>query len=334
MQTGKCFLFIIPLTSILVSIICYFWVFPRLPQLLRHRDVLIAVFNIVFLSSQFMDILQNTLMFAGHGYFIFGLLQMSSPCSMHPENALLVKGFEFQYDEDHGYYYYIRNYESATIVFMHGNGKPACCWLYKDIMKLFLSIDVNIVVIEYRGYGRRCNKCAHFARLEDIRTDLVAQWTHVSSLVDPSGLILTGVSLGGGFAWSAIDRLSPPPVQLILINTFADLGLFVNHFVAYAISPFVAPLIPCFVSPSILKYRLENFQKDWNGKVLCVHTADDNLFPSYHLKIFREHFSSYGSTSANDFEEFICLKGGHNEGYICYDGWLSRLAISKISFKS
>jgi pimeloyl-ACP methyl ester carboxylesterase len=264
-------------------------------------------------------------MFAGHGYFLFGLIRISSECSVHPENTLIVRGMEFEYNKEFGYYMCIMDPKGATVVFLHGNGRPACCWLYKDILKLILSIKgINIALVEYRGYGRLNRKRSSLSQLENIRTDIASQWSHISTRVNTSRLLLAGVSLGGGFAWSTVDRLSPPPAQLVLINTFANLGIFAEKLVAHLLTPTITPLLPCIVSSVILNYRIENFQSSWRGKVLCVQTQDDFMFPLSHLEIFRGHFLA---SRGYEFKEFICLSGGHNEGFTNYDGWLADLII-------
>lgn len=279
----------------------------------------IAYILLVFVSI--LDVIQNAMMFATHGLYIYGIIPTSSPCKSRGclGNTIECGKHNFYYNENFRYFVSIVDKDLPTIVFLHGNGEPACCWCSPNgVLGCFTQKKVNIVLVEYPGYGRRHKEMASYAFLESTREDIAKQWADISTRVNGNRMILAGASLGGGFAWSVVDRLNPQPSQLVLMNTFADLRLLIQRIFGEYIT-----LLSYVVSSNIMQYNVKKLQRSYKGKVLVIATQDDELFPLDHLAAFRLHFTEVNKVT--EFKEFVCSNGGHNGGYIYNRQWIASL---------
>ena len=139
----------IPLIALIF--IYYIDVFPKLLPISTgvHIGLLVILYvSIVFYSA--VELIHNVMLFAGHGIFVFGL-PVSYPCEAHPEDTIKFGDVTFTYNEEHGYYLYVRDKSATTIVFMHGNGNAACCWCDpQGIVGCFLKKNANIGMSTYR----------------------------------------------------------------------------------------------------------------------------------------------------------------------------------------
>ena len=313
---------------VLMWLFRYFFSATFLPSALFLVVVLAALLKVV------STVFANTMMFAGHGFPFFGLeaLGPSSPhgdfacaCRHNTNNVVLEHYRDAKFNYNPIYHYYLYKTKDAdptsttTIFFLHGNGQPACCFSgFAELLHHYHK-KANVVLLEYRGYGRRRLTAASFSDLPAMRSDISLAWSHLHSSEGLRGpRVLAGLSLGGGFAWSSLDQLSPAPRQLVLINTFADLGLFLRKETKLYY-PAVRRLLPS----ALTCYDVGLCRGFWAGDVLCVSTKDDDFFGPEHRKAFREHFGERGAT----WEEFVCPDGGHNGGPAINQGWLKMLKV-------
>ena len=293
--------------------------------------------SVLFLSSLAVvakclgHVFANLTIFAGHGMTLFGVVLETPSCPRiakgggpcEHELEFDTKDVKFEYVASHHYYLYkstsANPAHAPTIFFLHGNGVPACCFsAYPEYMHV-LHPHANLVCVEYPGYGKRHKSSACYSSLDAVRNDIAGAWRHVfesQGLVGPQ--VLVGLSLGGGFVFSSVDRLVPPPRQIVLINTFADLGVFVKGE-THVYFEAVRRILP----PAIMDYRVEHMHKNWTGEVLCVFTKDDEMFNPSHAARFRSHFKKHGCT----WQEFMVPSGGHNQGPLSRDGvhWLKMI---------
>ena len=127
----------------------------------------------------------------------------------------------------------------------------------------------------------------------------------------------------GGYAWSALHKLSPAPEQLVLLNTFADLKIFIKHMVGWYFYPFAF----CFMSKDLLSYDLDMLKiKDWKGSVLCVYTMNDDLFhDGLHHALFKKYFSEQLGCA---WEEVRREVGGHSVLPDALPSWKEKVLYS------
>ncbi|WP_236607462.1 alpha/beta hydrolase [Sandaracinus amylolyticus] len=104
------------------------------------------------------------------------------------------------------------------VIYAHGNAEvidPLPLWLGP-----YRTMGISVLLPEYRGYGRSEGTPSERA----IREDLVAFHDRAVARpeVDPSRVVLHGVSLGGG----AVAQLTRerPPAAMILQSTFASVA--------------------------------------------------------------------------------------------------------------
>ena len=139
---------------------------------------------------------------------------------------------------------------------------------------------------EYPGSGQRGDENASIYELDSVREEIASAWTAINTKYKCSGMIAVGLSLGGGFSWSSIDRLSPAPKQLVLMNTFADLGAFLKEE-ARIYYPALKILAPSPITGYCISRKTQN---KWKGDVVVVHAVGDEFFPPVHESIFKKHF--------------------------------------------
>ncbi len=277
----------------------------------QHRTSTINLISVLILYNliiKFKNFLANFMMFAGS---YLGSWPFNQPC----DGPLKIKGYIL--DEALGYYYHINDPKKPSVVFLHGNGADASQEGFVLLANDFKNIGYNVATFEYDGYGCLRNRPPPtYENLPKYRQQIQEQWKSFASKVQ-GDIYVAGVSLGGGFAWSSCDILSPAPKKLILINTFSDLSIFVNNFIQGSI------LFNLFVPKELLDYKISNHHKSWNnGSVIVVYTADDELFDDRHIATFKDHFSKFNNIR---YKECRINRGGHNGGPWNDKRWLQAL---------
>jgi hypothetical protein len=105
-----------------------------------------------------------------------------------------------------------------VVIYTHGNAEvidPLPAWLAP-----YRRLGVSVLLPEYRGYGRSAGSPSESA----IRDDLLAFHARLVARpdVDPSRIVLHGVSLGGGAA--GLIAREHPPAAMILQSTFTSVA--------------------------------------------------------------------------------------------------------------
>lgn len=313
--------YILTLISIILTFVGY-GAWKSLSHVLLHQHDIFATAVVVVLVLSVIFFLvyigQELILFDGHGV-------IKGKCSRGHEDADDVafetwnSASKATYDKENGYYHDVLSPQLPTFVILHGNGEAACCWVDGYVNIFHKNFHCNIAIFEYRGYGRRHAEAVGCSLLSELRDDIDKQWTHLSTMCS-GPMLLVGISLGGGFAWSTIDRLRPAPSQLILIDTFSDFNLLFRSFGGNIFSTLLRP----FMSHNILRFDIKVQHKKWRGSVLCVHTIDDVLFPPEHMRTLRQHFKE---DCGCVWDEFECAHGGHLGGPYTFQGWLKLVQV-------
>jgi len=182
----------------------------------------------------------------------------------------------------------------GTVIFCHGNAGNISDRL--DSVKLLHNMGVNVLIFDYRGYGRSEGRPSEQGTYKDAE----AAWRY---LVDtrgelPQQVVLFGRSLGGAVAIDLAKRHHPG--ALVVESTFTsavDVGRL--HY----------PLLPVRL---LLSYRYDSISKvpHITCPKLFLHGRDDTLIPFDNgLKLFE---------AAAGPKQFIETPGGHNEGGFTY----------------
>ncbi|MBP7737259.1 MAG: alpha/beta hydrolase [Spirochaetes bacterium] len=180
----------------------------------------------------------------------------------------------------------------GTILFCHGNAGNISFLL--DTIRLFHGLKLNVLVFDYRGFGRSGGSATE----EGTYRDVAAAWEYLVSFrkIDPGTIAVIGRSLGGPIAaWICQDRT---PGALVLEATFtraADVAL--HHY----------PMAP----GELLfgdTYNAGKYVTRVRCPVLVVHSPEDEIIP-YDLgaKLFKK---------INGPKEFLMIRGSHNNGFM------------------
>lgn len=180
----------------------------------------------------------------------------------------------------------------ATLVISHGNaGNISHRYL---LMRSLLRHKFNVLMYDYRGYGRSEGTPGE----EGIYKDGRAFFDYALNLpdVDPQRVILWGTSLGGAVATDVATQR--PAAGLILESTFTS-----GKDVARILYPFL-PVGPFMHS----KFNTSDKIKTLRLPVLVMHGSHDEILP---IGLGRQLFAA-----TNDPKEFYEIAGaGHNDTF-------------------
>lgn len=156
-----------------------------------------------------------------------------------------------------------KDHPGPLVLYAHGNAELIDYWA--DDMQQYVAQGVNVLLIEYRGYGRSNGKPSQ----QNIVSDYIEILDEVVTRdeVDPARVIYHGRSLGGGILGALTAKR--PPAALILESTFTN----------------VAPLARQFALPSFMVRDPMNTRQTlthYQGPVLIMHGAQDEVIPVSH----------------------------------------------------
>ncbi|MCD4698988.1 MAG: alpha/beta hydrolase [Phycisphaerae bacterium] len=183
----------------------------------------------------------------------------------------------------------------GTALFFHGNGGNISHRL--DSLRIFHSLSLNTLIIDYRGYGLSEGKPSE----EGIYLDAQAAWKYLVERRDtaPEKIIIFGRSLGGAVAVHLAGKNNPK--ALIVESTCTSIPEIGSD-----LYPFL---------PRALLRRLSRYQ--FNARegisqaacpVLVVHSRDDDMIPFAHGRAIFD--------AAGEPKEFLEITGSHNDGFV------------------
>jgi hypothetical protein len=153
----------------------------------------------------------------------------------------------------------------AHLVFCHGNAGSVLDRV--PLARLLAHAGIDVLLWDYRGYGRSSGRPTEEGTYEDARA------VHTAVLerhdVDPGRLLLLGESLGGAVALKLASEY--PPAGLILQSTFTSV-----RDVAAVHYPFIPrPLVPdAYPSKSLIG--------GLRAPLLVLHGERDDIVPVAH----------------------------------------------------
>ena len=189
-------------------------------------------------------------------------------------------------------WYIPRQGAEKTLLFFHGNAGNISH--RGDSVKLFHDLGLNVLIFDYRGYGRSQGEPDEQGLYEDGR----AAWRYLTQSrgVQPASIILFGRSLGGAVAAKLAAEVNA--AGLILESTFSS-----GKDMARSLFPLLSYIIYVrfdFDTASVLK--------GVDYPVMVIHSPEDNIIP-YDLgqKVYK---------SANQPKQFVSIQGDHNSGFL------------------
>ena len=208
----------------------------------------------------------------------------------------------------HGWY--IPKRESGQVLlFFHGNAGNISH--RRDSIQLFHRLGLNVLIIDYRGYGKSEGKPGE----QGLYRDATAAWRYLTEQkgFDPDDIVIFGRSLGGAVAAKLAAGVEAR--GLILESTMSSARDF-----ARVVFKILSRLV-------VVRYEFNTAQliKNVHYPVLVLHSPEDEIMP-FHLgqKVYDE---------ANQPKRFVRMRGDHNNGFLLsqpeyqqeLDRWLKTL---------
>lgn len=181
--------------------------------------------------------------------------------------------------------------EAPTLLFFHGNAGNISHRLHS--LQLFHELGLEVVIFDYRGYGRSQGRAREAGLHLDARA--AADWLFDSLGADPARTIFFGRSLGGSLAASAARHR--PPAALILESTLAS---------AREAAADLYPIYPTRLLTR-LQYATADYLREVDRPALIIHSRDDELIPFRHAEIL--------VAAAGPNAQLLPIHGDHNHGY-------------------
>ncbi|PHS56923.1 MAG: alpha/beta hydrolase [Sulfurimonas sp.] len=179
----------------------------------------------------------------------------------------------------------------TTLLFLHGNGGNISHRL--DSIKIFNSLEMNVFIFDYRGYGNSEGETNEQNTYDDARS----AWNYLlnNKKIKAEDIIIFGRSLGGTIAANLASSLKAKAI--ILESTFTTAKEFASD---------VYPFVPGFLVH--FTYETTRYLKDINYPILIIHSEDDDIIPFKYAKAIFEN--------ANEPKKFVKIKGSHNYGFL------------------
>ncbi len=181
---------------------------------------------------------------------------------------------------------------AGTVLFCHGNAGNISFLL--DTLHFFNKLKLNVLVFDYRGFGRSGGKPSE----EGTYRDVEAAWGYLvrSRRIDPGTIAVIGRSLGGPIAaWLCQTRM---PGALVLESTFTS---------AVDVAEYHYPTAPAELLFGDT-YNTAGFLARIRCPVLVVHSPEDEIIP---YKLGEKLFKLIQGP-----KEFLLIHGSHNSGFV------------------
>ena len=179
-----------------------------------------------------------------------------------------------------------------ALLFLHGNAGNISH--RGDSLAIFHRLGFNILIFDYRGYGRSEGSPSE----EGVYLDAAAAWHFLRGEkgFGAGQITLFGRSLGGAVAARLAAEVKP--AALILESTFSS-----AKDIAAAIFPLLSKLV-------LLRFDFNT--AEWIKAVTCpllvLHSPDDEIIPfSLGERVYR---------AANEPKVMLRLQGDHNSGFL------------------
>jgi len=180
----------------------------------------------------------------------------------------------------------------ATLLFFHGNAGNISHRL--DSIAIFHDLELNVFIIDYRGYGQSEGKITEKGTYRDAE----AAWNYLTQTQGLSAkpIIIFGRSLGASIAsWLAQKHT---PAALIIESGFTSVPSMGQRFY---------PFLPVRWLTHF-QYDTQKYVKNASCPVMVAHSKNDEIIP---YDEGREIFAA-----AAEPKQFLEMSGGHNDGFI------------------
>jgi len=191
----------------------------------------------------------------------------------------------------HGWYITATN-PVGVVLFFHGNAGNISHRL--DSIEIFQELDLDVLIIDYRGYGQSSGKTSERGTYIDAQT----AWDYLVNKrgVAPGKIVIFGRSLGGAVASWLASRTKPGAVILeSCFTSGVDMGSRLYPFLPVRLI-------------TRLKYPVKEYVKHVSSPLLIIHSQQDEIIP---FDMGQSIFAA-----APEPKEMLVISGDHNGGFL------------------
>ena len=221
-------------------------------------------------------------------YIIVGIAVLSILVYFFQEKLIfkpekLKQDFKFKYDIPFREYFFdiepgvringlhfFRENPKGLILYFHGNSRSIKGWA--KYAKDFYRYDYDVVLVDYRGFGKSTGKRGE----KEMLGDMQFIYTQLKGKYSENQLIVYGRSLGSGFAAKLASDNNPR--YLILDSPYFNFTRVLERFF---------PILPIRI---VLRFQLRTDK--WIPKVKChtyiIHGTKDRLIPIRHSEALQK----------------------------------------------
>jgi len=150
----------------------------------------------------------------------------------------------------------------ATLLYLHGNGGNISHRY--DFVNELVGLPVNVLIIDYRGYGKSEGRPSE----EGLYMDARAAWDYLTTAraVPAAQIVIFGKSLGGAVAIDLATKVGP--CGLIVQSSFTSIADMAGE---------VLPFVPRFV----IRTKMDSLSKivSVSSPKLFIHSQADEIIP-------------------------------------------------------
>ena len=187
----------------------------------------------------------------------------------------------------------------ATIFICHGNSGTMSHRI--DTAELFHSLDMNVMLFDYRGFGLSKGRLTEQSTYDDA--EAVLRYLRDIKKIPITDTIILGRSMGGPIAAKLAKENTP--LLTILESTFSSIP---------DIAKFRFPILPAKRLVTI-KYPTIDFVKKIKSPIMVTHSKEDEVIPFFmgeniykaapNPKYFYERIGSHNDTYFDDKISYI-----------------------------
>ena len=184
-----------------------------------------------------------------------------------------------------------------TLIYFHGNAGNMGFRL-KNAAEMYALVGINILMMDYRGYGASTGTPNEKGLNIDADTVLKFVKSHPKLINSP--VLLFGRSLGGAVCVSLAKRYPDLVDAVILENTFLSVSAMVDRLM-----PYVAVFKSLILR---IKWNSDELIGDLKQPIMFISGDSDQLVPPSHMKGLHER------AKTSRFIDFFSVGGGtHND---------------------
>ncbi len=196
--------------------------------------------------------------------------------------------------------HFTRKESRGLIVYFHGNAGSLARW--GEIVVPFLDMGYEVLITDYRGYGKSTGKRSQKRMLLDAEK----VYASAKDIEPENRIIVFGRSIGSAFASYLAGKNSPS--KLILETPF------------YSLKDVAREVIPIYPTKLLLRYNFKNhsYLKEAKIPIYIFHGTEDEIVK------YDSGKKLYGTLQKNQ-ANFFTIDGGHHNDLSTFPEYWSKM---------